>query len=117
MTEQEKEEIIAATAERVMLALPEVIGNLMVNKVMETRINREFYQKHPKLVAHSDTVRSVIEETQGKNPIDDYDTLLEKSIPEIKKRIEVMKGLNMTDVPKPNRDLGKLNLQSDHGEL
>lgn len=117
MSEQEKEEIIARTAERVMLALPEVIGNLMTSKVMEARINREFYKAHPELVAHSDTVRSVIEEIQGKNPIDDYNTLLEKSVPEIKKRLEVMKGLNVTDVVKPNRDLGKLNLQSDHGEL
>lgn len=121
ITLEEKEEIIntvmakmpdvlAKFEEKLLLSLPEIIGNLIVNHVTLAKISSEFYAKHKEFQNHKELVASVMETMDAAHPeIKDYRELFELAIPEIEKRIAITNSLNMKTVPEPKRDL--------HGEL
>ena len=46
LTQEEKDEIINAAVERTLLAIPDVVGNLMANHAMLHKLNSEFYKKY-----------------------------------------------------------------------
>ena len=111
VTEEERQEIINVAVEKALLLLPETVGNLMVHQASLTRLNREFYAKHPEFRDKKDSVVSVIEKVEGENPLLDYEELLEKAVPEIRRRVGTLKDLDMTNVSSnPNRSF-------EHGEL
>lgn len=116
ITEEEKQEIIEAAVERFLLHLPEAVGNLMTNQIALLRMNKEFYDKHPQY-KNKDVVAAAIEHTEGKFPTADYDDILKKSIPEIERRLGLLKDLNMKDANLPNRDISSLFEKADHGDL
>lgn len=102
VTPEEKEEIICAAVERCLLSMPEVIGNLMANHAALHKMNSEFYKAHPEFRDHKDVVASVVESLEGSNPLMKYDELLNKSIPEIQRRIQILKTI---DVDHPAKQL------------
>lgn len=107
ITSEEREEIIAAAVERCLLSIPKVVGNLMVNQALMVKNSKEFYEAHPNFVHHKDVVASVIEVTEGSNPYINRKDLLEKAVPEIQKRIDMIGKLDTRYVTsKP--DLGDL---------
>ena len=114
ITEEEKSEIIGLAVERAILAMPEVVGNLMANHAALHKMNSEFYKVHPEFAERKDVVQSVVEMVEGKNPLDNYEKILEKSVPEIKRRLIAMQDINVTDVAKAlPRDFSKLNTSSN----
>jgi len=110
ITEEERQSIINEAVERTLLSIPEVIGNLMASHAALAKINKKFYDDYPEFKNSKDVVASVVEVVEGKNPIDNYDKILRDAVPEIRRRIATTKSLDMTNVPRPNRDLS-------HGEL
>jgi hypothetical protein len=117
LTQEEKEEIIAAAVERTLLAIPEVIGNLMANHAMLHKLNSEFYKAHPEFAKRKDIVQAVVEYTEGKNPLSKYEDILEKSVPEIERRMLAIKDVSVDDVPKAiPRDFSKVDI-SQNGVL
>jgi hypothetical protein len=100
ITEEEKNEIINKAVEKTLLSLPEVIGNLITNHVTLHKINSEFYKEHPEFTGKKDVVQSVVEMIEGENPLLDYKEILDKAVPEIKKRIVIMQDVDMTNIPK-----------------
>lgn len=111
ITEEEKQEIIDRAVEKALLLIPETVGNMMAHQASLSKANREFYSKYPEFKNEKDSVVSVIEKIEGENPLLDYEKLLEKSIPEIRRRIGTLKNLNVVDVPSnPSRSF-------EHGEL
>ena len=127
LTEEEKNEIVDMvvdrvgdiTVERLLLSIPEVVGNLMASAAALTKTNKEFYDKHKEFSKHRDVVASVVEQTEGKNPLLSHAELLEKAVPDIKRRIKTMDGLDMKNVTsKPNLTFDRLDSPSDqHGKL
>jgi hypothetical protein len=114
ITEEEKNEIIGLAVERAILAMPEVVGNLMANHAALHKLNSEFYKAHSEFAARKDIVQSVVEMVEGKNPLDNYETILEKSIPEIKRRLVIAQDVNVTDVAKTMpRDFSKINTSTN----
>jgi len=110
MTEEEKQEIIDRTAEKVLLMLPEVTGNLMLNRVANAKLTKQFFSDHPEFKGHGESVESVLEMVEGNNPFEKYETILEKAVPEIKRRIETIKVMDTTTIPsKPDMKV--------HGEI
>ena len=117
MTEEEKQEIIDRAVEKALLMLPEVVGNLMAHHVALSKMNTEFYKSHPDFANKKHIVASVIEMIEGKNPFLEYKDLLEKAIPEIRKRIADTKDLNVIDVsPTMNRNFESIDLKGN-GEI
>ena len=95
MNNVERESIINETIERMLLRLPEVVGNLITNHVQNNKINKEFYTKYPEFKAHRDVVMAVIEKIDGDNPLTDYNDILEKAVPIIKSQIKTQKSLSV----------------------
>ena len=102
ITENEIEIIIDRAVEKTLLMIPEVIGNLITHHVSLNKLNREFYEKNPDLREHKVMVASVIEHTEGQNPPMDYGRLIEKALPEIRKRLKTTKNLDMQKVTPPD---------------
>lgn len=104
VTEEEREEIISKAVERTLLSIPEVIGNLMVQQVTQSKMNKEFYTKYPEFNKRRDAVVSVIESIDGENPLLSYGEILEKAVPVIRERIKTVDSLSV-------ESSGKLNLE------
>ena len=100
LTQEEREEIINAAVERVLLAIPDVIGNLMANHAMLHKLNSEFYKAHPEFAKRKDIVQAVVEYTEGKNPLSKYEDILQKAVPEIERRLLIAKDVNVDTVQK-----------------
>jgi|WetSurMetagenome_2_1015567.scaffolds.fasta_scaffold683678_2 hypothetical protein len=115
ISDEEREEIIAAAVERTLLKIPEVVGNLITSQMSMLNINKEFYKSHPEFSNKREVVQSVVEMVEGKNAGLGYEEILKKAIPEIRERIGITSKLNTNNVTKPNRNLANLNLSN--GEL
>lgn len=102
MTEEEKQEIINRTAEKVLLSIPEVLGNLMTQHAMLRNMNETFYRENPDMKDHKDVVVSVVEKIEGGNPLAKYEDILKQAVPEIRQRILTMKSLDMKNTVRPN---------------
>lgn len=98
ITQEEKDEIVALAVERTLLAIPEVVGNLIANHAALHKINKDFYDKHKEFATRKDIVQAVVEMVEGQNPLDKYPEILEKAVPEIQRRMQIVKDVNVTDV-------------------
>jgi predicted nucleic-acid-binding protein len=104
-----KQEVVDEVVEKILLMLPEIMGNLITNHMSKLKLNKDFYLSHPEFRDKKDIVTSVIEMVEGLDPTVDYKDILYEAIPEIKKRISQVKGLDFESLPEPDR--------SFHGEL
>jgi len=121
ITAEEKEEIILAAVERAYLGIPELIGNMMANHAALMDTNKKFYNLYPEFRDHKDAVMSVVEQVEGKNPLLDHKEILKRSIPEIRKRINTLKKLNLDTVSaNPPRQFERIEaskINNPHGEI
>lgn len=107
MTPEEKESIILEAVERSLLAIPEVVGNLMAQNATYNKINSKFYKDYPEFKDKKEIVVSVVEMIDGQNPGLDYEDVLKKALPEIRKRVAITKGVNVTSITDtPDRNFG-----------
>ena len=67
ITEEEKKEIVSLAVERLLLMLPEAVGNLITSHISMARINRKFYSDYPEFKDHMDIVASVVESEESSN--------------------------------------------------
>jgi hypothetical protein len=122
VTEEEKREIIDRAVEKAMLLLPEVIGNLMQERVALLKLNSEFYKAHPEFREHRDCVQGAVEEVEMQNPLEKYEQIMEKAVPKIRERIRIKESLNMKPMATVNRDFKDFSPPDvqkvgSHGEL
>ena len=114
LTQEEKEEIINTAVERTLLAIPEVVGNLMANHAMLHKLNSEFYKAHPEFAKRKDIVQAVVEYTEGKNPLTKYEDILQIAVPEIERRLLIAKDVNVDSVQKAiPRDFSSADVSSN----
>lgn len=114
MTDTEKEALVTEIVEKVLLRIPEVIGNLIVNHAAVHKLNMQFYKDHPEFKEHRDVVQSVVEMVEGKNPLLNYEEILGQAAPEINHRLQLLKSVNATTVKgEMPTDFSK----SPHGEM
>ena len=120
LTEEDKQEIkeiiqaalqalLPAIAEKAaeinLLAIPETVGNMMKEQVIQTKLNKDFYEKYKQFKPHKKLVVLVIEKVDGENPGMDYENILKLAVPLIEERVRIEKSLNMTTIdPNPNTD-------------
>jgi len=109
ISEEEKQEIIDAAVEKALLLLPETVGALMANQASFHKLTREFYAKYPEFKDHKKLVASVVEKVEGSSPLAKYDKILEKAVPEIRKRINTLGSVDTDTVTtNPNRQFEPL---------
>lgn len=109
ITDEERQEIIDAAVEKALLLLPETMGSLLTEHVTLSKMTSKFYKDHPEFKDKKDAVTAVIEKIDGENPAADYADILKKAVPEIRRRIKTMEGLDTETVsPEPDRTFDPL---------
>lgn len=93
-----EEEIIAETLTRAMNILPEVIGNLMIQKSTTGKLSMKFFEENKSFLKHTDIVASTLEDVQNDNPGLQMGEWLELAKPIISKRIDIV---DKSDFEKP----------------
>jgi len=121
ITKEERESIINEATERALLALPETIGALMASQAVLMENNKKFYADYPEFKKHRDAVMSAVEMVEGKNPLLDHKEILKKAVPEIRKRIDTIKSLNIDTVSaNPDRQFQPIDspkINNPHGVI
>jgi len=121
MTPEEKrvliDEIKEIVKEEIILAIPDIIGNLMREQSVIFKLNYQYYKDHPEFTDHKDVVRAVTEATEGSHPGMSYEKILELATPKIRKQIGEIGKLDMKSANRPSRSLPRLTMKPDHGEL
>ena len=116
LSTEERESIVLEAMERTLLRIPDVLGNLMINRAFQAKVNREFYSNHKEFFNHKDVVAAVVERIESENPDKSYDKILELAVPEISKQIKLVTSTDVETVRTPNRHLSNL-IKSDNGDL
>lgn len=116
LTEREQY-IIDKAAEKALLKLPEVVGNLMTQHTSLLQMNRDFYKDHPEFSEHKDIVAYAVEKVDGENPTLEYSQKLAKAVPEIERRIKLLKTMDMKSVSDmPKRDYRDFDVPAPSGK-
>ncbi len=116
ITEEERQSIINEAKEQTLLAIPEVIGNLIQTHLHSIKLNKKFYTDFPEFNSNRDLVTQIVESVEGKNPGLDYEQILKQAVPVIRERMKTVKSLDLQKITKPNRNLSSLKL-ADNGDL
>lgn len=90
LEQKEFDEIVFKVIETVLLRMPEVIGKLMQEQAMINKLNRKFYDKNPEFKDKMHLMASVIEKIESENTTLDYEEILDKAVPELKKRLKIL---------------------------
>lgn len=107
ISEDEKEMLINEIVERMLLKIPDIVGNLITVYADKIRMSKEFYAKYPEFSDHRDVVASVIESMDANSKFKPFKEVVEDSVPVIRKRIGLLKGIDMKTVKKPNLDFSQ----------
>jgi len=101
LTDEQVDKIVFLVTEKILLRMPEVIGNLMTNHAEKNKIRLAFLDQHPEFKTNLDVVRSVIEDVESNDLTKGMQDILTESVPEIKKRISMVDKMDfgLTDVP------------------
>jgi len=100
ISEKDFNALVLAVTEKVLLRMPEVIGNLMMNHAEVNKLTKDFYGKNPSFKNDPVSVKSVISALEQDNAGMKYDKILELSEPMIRERMITVKSLNIKDLPK-----------------
>lgn len=101
ISEEQSQRIIDRAVEKTLLKIPEVIGNIITHHMSLIKLNKDFYDQNPELQKHKQTVATILEQVEGKNPFDDYSELLIKALPKIKEQVSLASGLDMQKLEVP----------------
>jgi hypothetical protein len=107
ITPSEKEEIVNEITERMLLRIPEIVGNLITNYTAKIRVNKEFYSKYPKFKDHKELVSSIIEQVEEENPLMPFKDIMNQAVPKINRHIDKVKLIDTKTVKKPDLDFSQ----------
>jgi len=110
ISDQEFNNLVLAVTEKVLLRMPEVIGNLMMNHAETQKLSKKFYSDYPEFKDNQLAVKSVLEQVEQENSGMTYDKVLAKAAPMIKERLGQVKGLDFEKV----KSINELNLSMDN---
>ena len=110
------ENIVNAVCEKVLLRMPEIMGNLQMNLAETSKMTKEFYSKYPDFKKDPQTVQAVLGEIDRDNAGMLYSEILNKAVPMIRERMRTVKSLDTMNIK--DKSLLNLNVLLDgNGEL
>lgn len=112
ITPEEERRIIETAKEEIMLSLPQVWSSLFVDMKSQMKLNEKFYKEHPEFKGHEDTVKSVIDMIDGKNPAMPLKDKLSSAVPEIRKVMQQKQGLTMDVGGRPDTSFKPITSES-----
>jgi hypothetical protein len=115
ITNEEKDKLFLEFEERMYLRMSSIIGSLITEHMGKYRLKQEVLSQHKEFKEHPDIVASVLMQTEAENTLDDMREIVRKAIPEIERRIERLKGIDVhTLSSSPNT---KILNETDNGEI
>jgi len=96
LTVDEMDKIATMAVEKILLRMPEVIGNLMSHHALSNKLNKMFYDQNPDLQNHKDVVTAVIHEIELQYPEKKYEDILQLAVPKIRSDIKTIYSLDKT---------------------
>jgi len=109
LTEEQIDNIVAIVMERILNAMPKVIGNLMQQQATANKIKKDYYEKYPEFEKHKEIVAAVVQKFEGENLTTTLDIIMERATPVIKERIRVKESLDLSTIKKVE-DINKVVL-------
>lgn len=98
LTEQEKEDLVNRTLEKVLLRLPEVVGNLMKELGAKTKLLAYFQRTYPETKKNPELVAKMLEQAELENPGLDYKQLLDKVGSEVSDKLVIADKINRNGI-------------------
>ena len=98
---EEREEIVNAAVERALLLLPQVMSEIMQEKIALRRLAEQFFTDNPDFQKNKDLVGKTIEDVEGKHPGKSYSDILALARPLIKDRLNAIDSSDFTSTIKP----------------
>lgn len=98
LNEKQMNDIVFQVTEKVLLKLPEVVGNLMQNHAITNKLSKTFFETYPEFKTDPITTKSVIEQIELNNPEKSYQEILDLAVPEIKTRMKTINSLDVKEV-------------------
>lgn len=111
MTSMELKEFKEEIKEEILLLIPEVVGNMIMEMKALTERTEDFYKKHKEFKGHEQTVNAVLASME--DPLKDHTQILKEAPAKIRERINTMKSLDLEKInPSPDT-----TFKSENGEL
>lgn len=98
LSKEDLEKIIDITTERVLLKLPETVGNMMSSLVTMIENRKKFYNDHPELVDHKELVMKLYEQIDGESMGQSYDEVVNKLLPLVRQKLSIKNSLSKSPV-------------------
>jgi len=92
------DKIVFEVTEKVLLRMPEVIGNLMKNHSEINKMTKGFNEKYPEFKTDPVSVQSVVGQLERENTGMLYEDILEKAVPLIKERMRTVGSLDISNI-------------------
>lgn len=89
------DQMVDKVVEKVLLRIPDIIGNLIKNHANMQKLNYDFYQRYPEFQNHKGVVCSVIEMIESQNFSMQYEQILEKAAPMIQTKLNMIESTNI----------------------
>ena len=109
LTQEQMNDLVFQVTEKVLLRMPEVLGNLMQEHVSIHATIKDFYKKYPHFVDNKLIVQKAVAQLESENPTVEYHELLEQAVPIIENNLKVT---NQCDLKKKKK-LEDLNLTTN----
>ncbi|MCK5581920.1 MAG: hypothetical protein KAJ18_11685 [Candidatus Omnitrophica bacterium] len=96
MTSTEIKEFKEEIKEEILLLIPEVVGNMIMELKALSEMNEDFYKKHTEFKGHEKIVASVLAGME--DPLKDFADIVKEAPDKIRKRINTMKNIDLENV-------------------
>ena len=98
LTNEQIDNIVAIVMEKLLNAMPKVVGNLMQQQATANKIRKDFYAKHPELEKHKEVVAQVVSKIEGENLTTPLNIIMERALPIIQERVRVKDSVDLSSV-------------------
>ncbi|RLC21490.1 MAG: hypothetical protein DRH93_11675 [Deltaproteobacteria bacterium] len=114
LTQEQMDNLVFKITEKVLVRMPDVIGHLIMEHSSIHKMTKGFYDKHPEFKNDAHSVRSIISKLEKEDVTMEYDAILEKAVPLIKRRMKSVSELSFDKIDENIKD--KLDI-SNNGAL
>jgi len=115
MEQAQIQKIVVDVTEKVLLRMPEVIGNLLKEHAAVHKMKQAFFKAHPEFVGNELLIAKVVQKIEQGNIDKDYKDILDMAVPVIQRSIQTSAACDTKT--KPTLDQLTLDMPTSNGAL
>ena len=97
MNQEDMDKIVFKVTEQVLLRMPEVIGNLIMERSVLNKLTESFYNKHPEYRNHKGLLQKVFFELEQGDISKNYEEIFEEAEKVLPSKIGVLEDVCKMD--------------------